>query len=326
MALYSSGNVTGAPWILDGVSPYTIDSPECFVEPEQGAWSVGLVEALAASRKGWYLIGCMNLFHILSYGFIQRAFVAGLLVAVCCAVLGTFLVLRREAMIGHGLAHVTFGGVALALVFEVSPLPVALGVSLLAAWAIVLLKDRAGLGGDTGIGILSSLGMALGILLASLAGNFNADLLSFLFGSILAIEWTEVWVAAGLAVAVLAVLALFYHELIYTTFDRETARTGGLAVERLDIILIALTAVTVVIGMKVVGLLLVAALIVIPAAAGLVQANTFRQAVFGSVLFAVLSTAWGLLLAFYLDWPAAGTIVLLSGLFLGFSIIRGRPW
>jgi len=266
----------------------------------------------------------MDFFSMLSFGFMQRAFLAGGLVALSCAVLGVFLVLRREAMIGHGLSHVTFGGVAMALMLDVAPLPIALAFTLLAAWWINSLRDRAGLGGDIGIGIVSSLGMALGVLLASLAGDFNADLFSFLFGSVLAIGRGEVWVAGGMALFVLTVLGLFYNELIFATFDSQTAATAGINVGRLDALLTALTAVTVVIGMKVVGLLLVAALMVIPAAAGLHAARTFRQAVARAVFFAVFSVAGGLAAAFLLDWPASGTIVLLSGLILGAVLLAER--
>ncbi len=268
----------------------------------------------------------MEISYMLSFGFMRRALCAGILVSVSCAVLGVFLVLRREAMIGHGLSHVTFGGVALALVLDVIPMPVALLFSLAAAWWIHGLKDKAGLGGDTGIGIVSSLGMALGVLLASIAGDFNADLFSYLFGSVLATTEQDVWIAGGLGLAVLAVLVVFYNELIYITFDTQTARTAGIRVEGLDLLITALTAVTVVIGMKVVGLLLVAALMVIPAASGLVLANTFRQAVLGSVGFAASSVVIGLAVAFVLDWPASGTIVILNGIFLGFCLLaRRRP-
>ncbi len=262
----------------------------------------------------------MDFWHILSYGFMQRALLAGLLVSLNCAVLGVFLVLRREAMIGHGLAHVTFGGVALALFLDMAPLPVAVIFSLISSWWINSLRSRAGLGGDIGIGIVSSLSMAIGILLASLAGDFNSDLFSYLFGSILATTYSDLFIACGLGAAVLATLIFFYNELIYSTFDRETAKTAGIPVEGLDMLLTAMTAITVVIGMKVVGLLLVASLMVIPAASGLIISGTFRQAVANSILFASASVIFGLFLSFYLDWPASGTIVVLNGIFLATAL------
>lgn len=252
---------------------------------------------------------------IFSYGFMQRALIAGLAVAVACAILGVFLILRKDAMIGHGLAHVTFGGVALGLFVQVTPILAALAVCILAALGILKLKEKAGLYEDTALGIFSSVGMAIGIILVSLAGSFNVNLLGFLFGNILAIEAFEVWISLGLTVAVLLTVSLFYHELFYLTFDPESAATAGIKVKKLEALLAVLSAVTVVLGMKVVGILLVAALVVIPSAAGLMLAGNFRQAMAISAMVAVLSVSLGLLSSFYWDLPASGSIVILSFVF-----------
>src|SRR4030042_256116 len=201
-----------------------------------------------------------------SYGFFQRALLAGLFVAIACAILGLFLILRRDAMIGHGLAHVTFGGVALGLFLNILPLGAALGVAILASLAIMKLKEKAGLHGDTAIGIFSSVGMAMGIVLATLAGRFHADLLSYLFGDILAIDVLEVGLATVLA-----------------------------------------------------------ALVVIPAGAGLLLAASFKQALLFSSLVASLSVVLGLLAAFQLDLPASATVVLTSFLLFGvFFLLRRK--
>jgi zinc transport system permease protein len=253
--------------------------------------------------------------NFFAYAFMQRAFLAGLGVSVTCAILGVFLVLRRDAMIGHGLAHVTFGGVALGLVLYLSPILVALGVAVFSALGILKLKDRAGVHGDTAIGIVSSLGMAMGIFLASLAGSFNLDLFGYLFGNVLAIAPEEVWVAFFLALAVLAAVALFYQEFVFLTFDPESAKASGVQVKRLDALMAVLSAVTVVIGMKVVGILLISALLIIPAAAALQVARSFKEALFISAILAAASAASGLVSSFYLDWPPSGTIVLISGIF-----------
>jgi zinc transport system permease protein len=247
----------------------------------------------------------------LSYGFIQRAFLAGVFIAVACAVLGIFLILRKDAMIGHGLSHVAFAGVALGLFLNVLPLAAALAVAVVAAVAVIRLKDRAGLYGDTAIGIFSSLGLAVGILLASMAGSFNVELMSYLFGDILAIEPLEVGLAVALAATVLLTVRMNYAKLLFMTFDRESARAAGIKVGRLDTLLMVLTAVTIVLGMKVAGILLVAALIVIPAAAGLQVATSFRMAVQASTAVAVVSVAGGLALSLALNIPASAAIVLI---------------
>jgi zinc transport system permease protein len=263
---------------------------------------------------------------LLTYGFLQRAFLAGILIAVACAVLGLFLILRKDAMIGHGLAHIAFAGVALGLFLNVLPLAAALVVAVAAAIAVMKLKDRAGLHGDTAIGIFSSLGLAVGILLASLARSFNVELMAYLFGDILAIEPLEVGLTVVLAVAVLLAVTLNYGKLLFMTFDRESARAAGINVGRLDTLLMVLTAVTIVLGMKVAGILLVAALIVIPAAAGLQVASSFRAAVGASIAVALLSVVGGLGLSLALNVPASAAIVVLC--FLAFALLslgkRGR--
>ncbi len=260
---------------------------------------------------------------ILTYGFMQRALVAGIFISVACAILGVFLVLKRDAMLGHGLSHVTFGGVALGLFLGVKPLLVALVVAVLCAVVIQKLREKTGLHEDTAIGILSSTGMAIGIILVTVSGKFNVDLFSYLFGNILAIERFEVVVAVFLALAVIMVISFFYQELLYQTFDAESARTSGIRTGFLDAVLAVLTSITVVIGMKVVGILLVAALLVIPSAAGLQIAKTFRQAVIISSGVSIGSVIAGLFTAFYWDLPAAGTTVVVAFLvFLAFGTVR----
>lgn len=262
---------------------------------------------------------------LLTYAFMQRAFLAGLGVSVPCAILGVFLVLRRDAMIGHGLAHVTFGGIALGLFLSVAPLLVALAVSVVSALGILKLKEKAGLYGDTAIGILSSLGMAMGILLVSLAGSFNADLFGYLFGNVLAIDRGEVWLSLLLAAGVLAATVLYYQEFFFLTFDAESARTSGIRVRRLESLLAVLAAVTIVLGMKVVGILLVSSLLVIPAAAALQIAGSFRQALVCAGLLGGGTTALGLALSYFLDWPPSGTVVALSGgIFLLLFLLRKK--
>lgn len=263
---------------------------------------------------------------LLHFGFLQRALVAGIFIAVACAVLGVFLILRKDAMIGHGLSHVAFAGVALGLFLSVLPLVTALIVSVAAALGIMRLKEKAGLYGDTAIAIVSSLGMALGILLATLSGNFSVDLLVYLFGEILAISPLEVWLSLTLALLIIAAVALNYSKLMFMTFDRESARVSGIRVGRLDALLTVLTAVTVVLGMKVVGILLVAALVVIPAAAGLQAASSFRMAVVVSSVVSTVSVLLGLVVALSLNIPASASIVILCFFIFGgiFLIKRKR--
>ncbi len=260
-----------------------------------------------------------------TYGFLERALLGGIFIAVACAVLGVFLLLRKDAMIGHGLSHVTFAGVALGLFLQMMPLAVALAVSVLASLGIMKLKESAGLYGDTAIAIVSSLGMALGIILATLSQNFGVSLLNYLFGEILAIEPLEVWLSMVLAAAVVAVVVGYYRKFMSLTFDRESAQVSGIRVRRLDTLITILASVTIVLGMKVVGILLVSALIVIPAAAGLQLASNFKTAIVLSCGVGLVSVIVGLVLAFVLDLPASGTIVLVGFFLFGmFFLLKKR--
>jgi len=261
---------------------------------------------------------------ILQYSFLQRALAAGLFIALACAVLGVFLLLRKDAMIGHGLSHVAFAGVALGLLVGWMPLLSALAVSIAGALAIMKLKETAGLHGDTAIAIFSSVGLAVGVILASVSGRFNVALFGYLFGDVLAIEPLEVGLSIGLAVLVIGLIAFLYPRFLFMTFDREAARVAGVPVRRLDALITVLAAVTIVLGMKIVGILMVAALLVIPAAAGLQVARSFRGAVVGACTVAALSVTVGLGSAYALDWPASGTIVLTAFLLFGVLFLFRR--
>jgi zinc transport system permease protein len=263
---------------------------------------------------------------MLGYAFIQRALVAGTLIAALCAMLGVFLVLRRLSLIGDGLAHVTFGSLAAALVLRVDPAALtvaAIPVVLASSLGILKLTEKARIYGDAAIGIVSSLGIASGVLLASAAGGFNVDLFSFLFGNILAISGGELAVAVVLFGVVVAVVVLFYSELFAVTFDEELARSSGVRTGRVNVVLVLLTALTVVLAMKVVGILLISALLIVPAVAALQVARGFRATIITAVSFAVCSVVAGIFGSFVLNLPTGGAIVVLNvALFVAAYAIR----
>lgn len=261
----------------------------------------------------------MQLGEMFSYLFIQRALLAGVLIAVLCAVLGMFLILRRLSLIGDGLAHVSFGSVALALVAGlqgVAMLAITLPVVLVSSLGILRLSEKGRLGGDAAIGIVSSLGVAIGVLLAGMGGGFNVDLFSILFGSILAISGAEVGVALILSLVVLGVLFYWYNDLVALTFHEELAQVAGIRTGLLKSLLAILTALTVVLSMKLVGVLLISALLILPASTALQVARGFRMAVGVAVLVAVVAVVGGIVLSFLLNLPTGATIILLAfGLF-----------
>ena len=247
--------------------------------------------------------------EILQYAFMQRALAGGILIAVLCSAIGVFLVLRRMALLGDGLAHISFGGIAAGMFFKVYPLLAALIFSVLAALGIQKLKQMK-VYSDSAIAIFFSFGLALGVVLVSLSHGFNTDLMSYLFGSILAVSETDILLIFCVGLSTLAALALFYKELFYITFDEESARASGVPVERLNTMLLVLTAVAVVLSMQVVGILLVSSFIVIPASIALPLCRSFRQTILASVLISVASVIAGLFLAYYFDLAAGGAIVL----------------
>ncbi len=266
----------------------------------------------------------MSITEIFSYSFMQRALVSGLLIAVLCAVLGVFLVLRRLSLIGDGLAHVTFGSVALALALNTQPLFVtiaALPLVLLSSLGILRLTEKARIFGDAAIGVVSAAGIAVGVILAGISGGFNVDLFSYLFGNILAISSAETLLAIILFLLVTGVVLFYYNELFAITFDEELARSSGIRVERINAILALLTALTVVLAMKVVGILLVSALLIIPAVTALQVARSFRATIIAASLFAAFSVIAGIALSFVLNLPTGGLIVLLNIALLLLAIV-----
>ena len=262
----------------------------------------------------------MTFVELFTYGFIQRALLAGILIGLLCSVLGVFLVLRRLSLIGDGLAHVTFGSVALALFTGLqgtAMLLVSLPIVVLSSLGILKLASKSRLGGDAAIGIVSSAGVASGVLLAVVGRGYGVDLFSYLFGSILAISQAELLVAAGMCLFVLTMLWFYYYELVALTFNEELARTSGINSRFLNNLLAVLTALTVVLAMKLVGIMLISALLILPAATALQVARGFRMTVVCSVAVAQVAVVGGILLSFLLNFPSGATIILLS--FLMFS-------
>lgn len=262
----------------------------------------------------------MDLIEILSYGFIQRALLAGTLIALLCSVLGVFLVLRRLSLIGDGLAHVTFGSTAVALALKLyssAALLVSLPVVLLASLGILKLIERARLSGDAAIGIVSAVGISTGIMLASAGGGYNVDLLSFLFGNILSINREEVLIAAGLFCLVMLLLGLFFNDLLAITFNEELARVSGVRTRLINAVLVMLTALSVVLAMKLVGIMLISSLLILPAVSALQLARSFKACIALAALQGGGSVVTGIFISFLTNLPTSATIVLINLLFFG---------
>ena len=264
----------------------------------------------------------------LGFAFMQRALLAGVLVATLCGVLGFFVVLKRLAFIGVGISHSAFGGIALGLLLGVEPLLAAAGFATIVAWGVGWISRKGRLHEDTVIGILFSSAMAFGVALISLSRSYQVDLFGYLFGNILAVSPADLWMLAGIGAVVLLVVALLFKELLFLAFDEEVARASGLPVTRLYFVLLTCLALTIVAAIRVVGLILVEALLVIPAAIGYQLADGYRGMLGIAVCSAALSAVAGLCISYVLDIAAGATIVLvLTALFfaaVGVGRVRRR--
>lgn len=253
----------------------------------------------------------INMVEIFQYGFMQRALIAGIMIAFICSIIGTFIVLKRLSMIGDTLAHIALGGLALGFFLKIYPVMAALIVSVLSAFAINRLKN-AKIYGELALAILFSAGLALAVVLLSVTKGFNTNLFSYLFGSILTVNETDLILILLLSVLTIGAILIFYKELFYITFDEVSAKASGIPVEKLNNLLVVLTAITVVVSLKIVGILLVSSLLVVPVATSLQISRSFRETMLFSTLFAVFAVITGLIGSFYFNLAAGGAIVMVS--------------
>jgi zinc transport system permease protein len=259
--------------------------------------------------------------EFLQFGFMQRALVAGAITAIVCPAIGVFLVPRRLSLIADTLAHVSLAGVALGLLFDAPPIAAAAVVVVLAAVGMERLRSRGALRGDAALAVFLSGGFALAVVLISLARGFNADLFAILFGSILTVSPADVAVIAVLGLVVGLLLWGFYPRLLAITLQEDLARTSGVPVTWLNLLLTVLTALTTVVAMRMVGVLLVSAMIVIPTLTGFAVGRSFRRAIAIAIGVALFSVVAGLVLAYYLQLAAGGAIVLTA--LAGFGVATG---
>jgi len=263
----------------------------------------------------------MDIIQFFQYSFIQKAFIAGAFVAITCSSLGLFLVLRKMSLIGDGLSHVSFGAIALGLFFGIYPFYIAVPVVVFASLLILKISEKARVYGDAAIGIVSAVGIAGGVILASLSRGFNIDLFSYLFGNILAISTSEVVLSTVLSGLVLLVIYYFYWDLFSATFDEEYAISTGIKTNYINSLLTVLTAIVVVLSVKVVGIMLVSALLILPSVTALQVSHRFKTTFVLGGIFSILSVVIGVTFSFFLDLPAGATIVMINALFFGLANI-----
>ncbi len=265
------------------------------------------------------------MFEIFSYTFMIRAFIAGLIMAVIAPLIGHFLVMRRFSLIADTLSHVALAGVAIGLITGTQPFVTTLVLTVVAAVAIEKLRSSNRLSGETVLAMFLPGGLALSVVLFSLANGLNANLFSYLFGSITTVRSEELWLMLGLGIVTLGTVVVLYKPLLYAAFDEESAQVSGVRVKRVNTILLVLTAVTVSMAMRVVGVLLIGALMTIPVVTAMQVGKSFLQSIVLSIIFALGAVIGGLFLAYYWNLPAGGTIVLLSlAIFVVTALLRRK--
>lgn len=262
--------------------------------------------------------------ELLQYEFMRNALLAGFLAAIACGIVGVYVVVKRIVFISGGIAHASFGGIGLGYFLGINPVLGALFFTVASALGMGMAGRRTRLTEDTTIGILWAVGMALGIIFIGLSPGYAPDLFSYLFGNILTVPASDLVLMLILDVVIISVVLLFYKEFLAISFDEEFGTVVGVPTERLYLTLLCLIALTVVVLIRVVGVILVIALLTIPAAVARQFTYSLKKMMFLSVLFGIIFTLCGLWLSYELDLASGATIVLVSGIFFLISFGIGR--
>lgn len=257
------------------------------------------------------------LLEMIQTGFMQNAFIAGIMISIVTSILGVFLVLKKLSLIGDGLAHASFGGIALGLLIGVNAYITGLIVAVIGSLGIHKLMEKAKAHGDAAIAVILSTGMAIAVVIISWVGGFTVDIFSYLFGSILTTSTLDLIIISTVFLATITYTKVFYKELVYSSFNQELATLQGGRTKLAQNIFIVLIALAVVISIRAVGILLVTALVVIPPLTALQIANSFKQSIIYSMVISTVSMVTGITLAYIWDLAPSGVIVLtMLGFFL----------
>jgi zinc transport system permease protein len=252
------------------------------------------------------------LLEMFSYPFLVRAFIVGVMVSLCAALLGVSLVLKRYSMIGDGLSHVGFGTLALATALNVAPLAVSIPIVIAAAFLLLRLSENSKIKGDAAIALISTGSLAVGVVLISMTTGMNTDVCNYLFGSILAMKKNDVYLSIGLSVTVLALFGLFYNKLFAITFDETFAKATGVKTGLYNMLIAFLTAITIVLGMRMMGAMLISSLIVFPALTSMRLFKKFRSVTICSACVSVSCFFAGVVVSYVSATPTGASVVMIN--------------
>ena len=264
------------------------------------------------------------LIQMFSYHFMQRALIVGVLVSLCAALLGVSLVLKRYSMIGDGLSHVGFGALAVASALNLAPLAVAVPVVVLAAILLLRLRQSAAVKGDAAIAMISSSALAIGVISLSLSTGMNTEVSSYLFGSVLSLSQGDAVFSILLSLAVIALFVLFYPRIFAVTFDENFSRATGIRTGVYNTLLAVLTAVTVVLGMRMMGALLISSLIIFPALSAMRLCRSFKAVILSAAIISVLCFLAGVMASYFLETPTGASIVVANLLVFAILSLAGK--
>ena len=256
------------------------------------------------------MIGVIS--EMLSYPFLVRAFVGGILVSLCASLLGVSLVLKRYSMIGDGLSHVSFGALSIAIAFGWSPLAVSIPVVVLAAFFLLRITENGKMKSDAAIAMISASALAIGIIVTSMTTGMTTDISSYMFGSILAMSPSDVRLSIVLSVVVLGLVVFCYHKLFAVTFDESFAKATGVRVDFYNVLIAILTAVTIVLGMRMMGAMLISSLIIFPALTSMRVFKSFRGVVISSGLVSASCFVLGMAVSYTCSTPAGASVVVIN--------------
>ena len=261
--------------------------------------------------------------EMMSYPFIVRALIGGVLVSLCASLLGISLVLKRYSMIGDGLSHVSFGALSVALAAGWSPLKISIPVVVLAAFFLLRITERGKIKSDAAIAMISASALAIGIIVTSMTTGMTTDVSSYMFGSILAMSKEDVRFAAVLSVIVLGLFLFCYNKIFAVTFDENFARATGVNVSIYNVLIAVLTAVTIVIGMRMMGAMLISSLIIFPSLTAMRIFKSFRGVVIVSGVLSIICFSIGMVISYIYSTPAGASVVVVNlAAFLIFSLVQ----
>lgn len=262
------------------------------------------------------------LYDIFSYTFMVRAIIVGTLVSLSASLLGVSLVLKRYSMIGDGLSHVGFGALSLSLIFGFAPLQMSIPVVGISSIFLLRISENSKIKGDAAIALISSVSLAVGIIAISIKTGINTDVCNYLFGSILAMSKSDVYISVIVSVIVLILYIIFYNKIFLVTFDENFAKAIGLKVGNYNMLIASLTSLIIVVGMRMMGAMLISSLIIFPALTSMRLFNTFKKVIISSSILSVSCFFIGIVISFQISIPTGASIVMMNlFMFILFSVL-----